>query len=206
MNLSETDRRAIGERAARLEARTGVQAVAAVVGKCDTYPEVPWKAFALFSGLAALAAMPWGPDALMAGTGFLLAGATAALATLFLPAFARLFLDPVRRETETRQYAAALFFDRDLSRTPGRNAILILIGRFERTLVILPDAGLRTHLDAAELQGLIVGMAPSLAAGQIAATLIQGLDALETLLVAKGLVGGTGADEIGPELCEEEGA
>lgn len=204
MNLSETERRDIAERAARLEARTGVQVAAAVVGRCDAYPEIPWKAFALFSGLALLAALPWQPGAVSAGLTFLGAGIVAALATVFVPPFARLFLDAARREAETRQYAAAFFLDNTLSRTRRRNAVLLLVGAFERSVVILPDSGL--PLASAELQDIIARMTPRLAAGQIAPALRDGLDALEALLVAKGFAGGTGADEIAQEVFEEKGA
>lgn len=203
MNLSDTDRKEIGERAARLEARTGVQVAAAVVGRCDAYPEIPWKAFALFSGLALLAALPWQPGAVSAGLTFLGAGIVAALATVFVPPFARLFLDAARREAETRQYAAAFFLDNTLSRTRRRNAVLLLVGAFERSVVILPDSGL--PLASAELQDIIARMTPRLAAGQIAPALRDGLDALEALLVAKGFAGG-GSDEIAQEVFEEKGA
>lgn len=205
MHLSETDRKQIAERSERLEARTGVQVVATVVGKCDAYPEIPWKAFALFSGLAFLAAMLWHPDAVLGGLTFLLGGAVAALASIFLPAFARLFLDAARREAETRQYAASFFLGQNLSRTQQRNAILILVGVFERTVVILPDAGLRDRVSDAELQDVIARMTPRLAAGQIAPALRDGLDALEALLAAKGFAGGGGADEIAQEVFEEKG-
>jgi uncharacterized membrane protein len=203
MNLSETERRDIGERAARLEARTGVQVVAAVVGRCDAYPEVPWKAFALCSGLAFLAASLWHPDAVLGGLTFLLGGAAAALATVFLPGFARLFLDAARREAETRQYAAAFFLANDLSRTQQRRAVLVLVGVFERTVVLLPDSGL--PLASAELQKVIERMTPQLAAGRVAPALRDGLGALEALLAAKGFAGG-GSDEIAQEIFEEKGA
>ncbi len=203
MNLSETERRDIGERAARLEARTGVQVVAAVVGRCDAYPEIPWKAFALCSGLAFLAASLWHPDAVLGGLTFLLAGAAAALATVFLPAFARLFIDAARREAETRQYAAAFFLANDLSRTQQRNAILVLVGVFERSVVVLPDSGLA--LAETELQEVIARMTPQLAAGRIAPALREGLDALESLLAAKGFAGGAARDEIAQEVFEEKG-
>lgn len=203
MNLSETERRDIGERAARLEARTGVQVAAAVVGRCDAYPEIPWKAFALFSGLSLLAASLWHPDAVLGGLTFLLGGATAALATVFLPGFARLFLDAARREAETRQYAAAFFLANGLSRTQRRRAILVLVGVFERSVVVLPDSGLA--LAEAELQEVIARMTPQLAAGRVAPALREGLDALEALLAAKGYAGG-GSDEIAQEVFEEKGA
>jgi uncharacterized membrane protein len=204
MALSNPDKTSISERAVRLEARTGVEVVAAVVGRCDAYPEIPWKAFALFSGLAFLAVMLWHPDAVLGGLTFLGIGAAAALATVFLPAFARLFLDGTRRTAETRQYADSFFLAHDLSRTQRRSAILILVGVFERTVVILPDSGLR--LGADELQGVIARMTPQLAAGRIAPALRDGLDALEALLAARGFAGGAGADEIAQEVIEEKGA
>lgn len=203
MMLSEADRRSIAGRAGRLEARTGVQVVAAVVGRCDAYPEAPWKAFALFSGLALLAASLWHPDAVLGGLTFLLGGATAALATVFLPGFARLFLDAARREAETRQYAAAFFLANGLSRTQRRRAVLVLVGVFERSVVVLQDSGLA--LAEAELQEVIARMTPQLAAGRVAPALREGLDALEALLAAKGFAGG-GTDEIAQEVFEEKGA
>jgi len=204
MNLSETDRKEIAGRAERLEARSGVQVVAAVVGRCDAYPEIPWKACALFSGLAFLAASLWHPDAVLGGLTFLVGGAAAALATLFLPGFARLFLDAARREAETRQYAAAFFLDHGLARTQRRNAVLLLVGVFERCVVVLPDGGL--PLAAAELHDIIARMRPALAAGRVAPALRDGLDALEALLVAKGFTAGGGRDEIAAEVIEEKGA
>jgi uncharacterized membrane protein len=206
MNLSDSDRKQIAERSERLEARTGVQVVATVVGRCDAYPEIPWKAFALCSGLAFLATMLWHPDAVLGGLTFLGTGAAAALATVFLPAFARLFVDATRRDAETRQYAASFFLAHDLSRTQRRSAILVLVGVFERTVVILPDSGIRDRIAEADLQEVIARMTPRLAAGNIAPALRDGLDALEALLTARGFAGGAGVDEIAQEVIEEKGA
>ena len=205
MPLGNPDKTSISERAERLEARTGVEVVAAVVGRCDAYPDIPWKAFALFSGLSLLAASLWHPDAVLGGLTFLLGGAAAALATVFLPGFARLFLDAARREAETRQYAASFFLANDLTRTQRRSAILILVGVFERTVVILADSGIRERIAEADLQEIIARMTPQLAAGRIAPALRDGLDALEALLAAKGFAGG-GTDEIAQEVFEEKGA
>ena len=203
MQLTEVERKDIAERASRLEARTGVEVVATVAGRCDAYPEAPWKAFALFSALAGFAAVAWQPGAVPAGLTFLGAGAAAALAAIFMPSFARLFTSRERREAETRQYAAAHFIDRGLSRTSRRNAVLVLVGLFERCVVILPDTGL--DLAEAELRDVIARMQPALAAGRTAPALRDGLDALEALLVAKGFAGG-GSDEIAQEVFEEKGA
>lgn len=203
MPLSDPDKTSISERAERLEARTGVEVVAAVVGRCDAYPEIPWKAFALFASLSALASVAWPADAVPAALTMLFMGAAAALAAVFIPPFARCFAGRARREAEARQYATAFFLDHALSRTQRRNAILVLVGVFERSVVILPDSGLR--LGADELQGVIARMTPQLAAGRIAPALRDGLDALEALLVAKGCSGG-GRDEIAQEVIEEKGA
>jgi putative membrane protein len=204
MFLSETERREIGERAARFEARTGVQVAAAVVGRCDTYPEIPWKAFALFSGLTFFAAMGREPDVFMGGLSFFLGGATAALATVFLPSFARLFLNSARRKAETRQYAASFLLDHDLTRSWRHHGILVLVGVFERAVVILPDAGLRGRLENVELKHIIRRMAPQLAGGRFAAALLDGLDALEALLADKGFAG-DGGNEAAREVFEEKG-
>ena len=205
MNLSENDRQGIEERAARLEARSGVQVVAALVDKCDAYPEIPWKAFALFSGLAFLAAILWHPGAVLGGLTFLGAGAAAALATVFLPAFARLFLQAGRRDAEVRQYAESFFLKHALFDTRGRCGILVLVGLFERSVVILPDSGLHERIGSAELESIISSMKPALADGRHAAAMLDGLNALEALLVARGFAGG-GSDEIAQELIVEKGA
>ncbi|MDP1633815.1 MAG: TPM domain-containing protein [Gallionellaceae bacterium] len=206
MNLSETDRQSIDERAARLEARTGVQVVAALVDRCDAYPEIPWKAFALGAAMAALVVAQGLQGAVLATLTLLGAGASAALASVFLPAFARLFLQAGRRDTEMRQYAESFFLKHELFRTRERRGILVLIGLFERSVVILPDSGLRERIGTAELEDVIALMKPALAGGRHAAAMLDGLNALEALLVARGFTGGTGDDEIAREVIEEKGA
>ena len=63
MILTTKEAEAIDAQIGRLESRTGVQVVTAVVGKSDTYVELPWKAFALgaaFAGFAVVVAdMRW---------------------------------------------------------------------------------------------------------------------------------------------------
>ena len=55
MDFSAADEKRIQTAAEQLEARTGVEVLAMVVGKSDHYPELPWKAFGLGASLAALA-------------------------------------------------------------------------------------------------------------------------------------------------------
>ena len=53
--LSETDRTLLDKRIAETEKQTGAQIVLASVLRCDSYAEIPWKAFALGASIASLA-------------------------------------------------------------------------------------------------------------------------------------------------------
>src|SRR5450631_4346178 len=112
MYLTRTEADAIEARTASLEAHAGVQVVTAVVGKADHYVELPWKAFALGAVLAALAVVMADllrPDwvgahvALMHVVTILGVGGANALLAIFVPAYARVFLTNLRRDTEVRE-------------------------------------------------------------------------------------------------------
>jgi putative membrane protein len=185
--------------------------VAVVTERCDAYPELPWKAFALCAALGALAVfahMAAGGTAhpLAALAVPLGAGAAGALAAAFAPPWARLFLDRRRSEAEALQHAQALFLRQELFATRGRIGILMLVSLFERQVVILPDTGAATHIPRNELQGIVEVMAGRLAAGRTAEALVEGLAALESLLVARGFRAGTAGDEIAEELLMDKGA
>ena len=101
MILSARDQQSITARVAALEKALGVEVVTLVTAKSDNYPEAVWKAFALGASLTALAvvvAEVLRPDWVSAGAvlsavlAILGVGATCALAAVYVPAFARLFL------------------------------------------------------------------------------------------------------------------
>ncbi|MGO8855576.1 MAG: TPM domain-containing protein [Steroidobacteraceae bacterium] len=214
--LSESEIDALDRQVGRVHATTGVRVVAAEIGKADTYEELPWKAFALGVSLAALTVVgadTVGPywhtphSTLLSVIIPLAAGAVAALLTIFVPAFGRLFLHAARCEVEVGQYAQALFLRRELFKTPKRNAILILVSRFERRVHILPDTGLHGTIGDAECHTVIERMRPALREARIADALQAGLVALEDLLVRTGYTGGSGAENAPPDpLIEEKGA
>jgi putative membrane protein len=203
MFLTAAEADALDAQVARIESRTGVQVVTAVVGKSDTYDELPWKAFALGASLAACGVVLsdlWRPNWITAETALLhavtilaVAGATALLAVL-VPAFGRLFLGAARSDLEVRQHAQSLFLTRELFRTRRRTAVLFLVSLFERRMEILPDTGLHNRVSEADWHALITRMAPLLRESQPFHALKDGLAALEALLLAKGFV----ADGIGP--------
>jgi len=199
MYLSDGDRARVDACVAAFEARTGTQAVTAVVGKSDHYPEIPWKAFALGASATALARLLQDllhPDWLTAGGTLLDAvlvlgvGAALALATLRAHAFARLFLNAHRAEAETLQHAQVLFLRHEAFATPRRDAVLILVSLFERRVVILPDTGLRARIDDAALRPVLARMTPLLAAGKVGDALCEGLNGVGELI---GAGAGTGS-------------
>jgi putative membrane protein len=185
----------IEARIAEIERRTGACIATAIVARCDAYIELPWKAFALGASFAALVtvmadllASGWSAPriALWHAMAILGVGAACALAAVWVPAWARLFLRPGRRDVEVRQYAQALFLTRELFATPRRTGLLILVSRFERKVQILPDTGFGERVSAAEWRAVVTRMTPALRAGHPSQALQDGLDAVEELLARKG--------------------
>lgn len=214
MFLSDAESQAIHTQIGRLESRTGVQVMTAVVGKSDTYAELPWKAFALgaaLSGFALVVAAAWRPQwvtsssVLVCVTTVLGIAAASALLAVFVPPFARLFLSPARRDLEVRQYAQSLFLAREVFRTEDRNGVLILISLFERTTQILPDTGFHPRLGDADWDLVVKRMTPRLRDARPSQALEEGLATLENLLLAKGFQPGAGRNELPDRPVEERG-
>jgi len=206
----------IKSRARDLETRTGVEFMAALVGKCDHYPEIPWKAFALGAALSAPATVfyqlmqpAWDTvwTALLTLAWVLGSGALVALLTPFWPALARLFLDSERAESESRQYAQGLFLEQSLFGTRQRTAVLLLIGLFERRVVLLPDSGVRDRLKPGQLETVIQQMVPHLRRGDHFQALVQGIGLVEKMLLEAGFSGDPHRpDQIPDELIHQKGA
>jgi putative membrane protein len=201
MHVTAADSEVIEQRVQALERAIGVEVVTMVVGKCDVYPETVWEAFALgasLTGLVVAVGEVVQPDWVtsMAVWSSIVAilgvGALCALASVYVPGFARLFLRDSRAAVEALQYAKTQFLDRQLFATQGRNAILVLVAMLERRVVILADTGLRDAVSAAEWDGVIALMSAQLRAGAPRAALLAGLDAIGDLLAGKGIVRGEG--------------
>jgi len=216
MYMSDEQSRELDARIRTLEKTTGVELVAAVVGKCDHYPEIPWKAFALgvsFSTLIMLLQTLLRPDWISAHTPLvqavvvLGAGTVAALLTIAWPTWARCFLNGNRAEGEMRQYAQGLFLAHDLFKVPGRRSILVLVGLFEHRVEILTDRGVEARLaDRAALPAVIDAMRPLLQKGDHFQALIEGLSVLEAQLQAAGFTPrGDDADRIPLTVLQEKG-
>jgi putative membrane protein len=214
MFLSDAEANSIDAQIGRLESRTGVQVVTAVVGKSDTYAELPWKAFALgaalggFAVVLADAARPQWVTAhtvLICATTILGAAAASALLAVFVPPFARLFLRPARRDLEVRQHAQSLFLMRELFRAHDRRGVLVFISLFERQIDILPDTGFHGLMAEADWTSVTMRMAPLLRDARPFQALEQGLTAIEDVLVARGFRADGGLNELPDRPIQERG-
>jgi putative membrane protein len=186
---------AVRQRVAALESATGIELVAAVIARADSYPEIPWRAFALGASFAAAAAVAqtllepgWGAFHAVAGAAVAMlgAGGAAALLTVWVAPFARLFLPRARRQAEVLQHAQAMFLDAELHRTRRRDAILLLVSLFEHEVVLLPDRGIRDRLPADRLGPVVTAVTARLANGQLPDALLDGIARLEEALAACG--------------------
>ncbi len=195
MPLTKAEAAAVEVRVRAIEAATGAQVVVAIVGRSDVYHGLRWRAFAFGAALAALALVASDllrPDwitahaALFHALAILGGGALLALIAHFSSAFARLFLERDRAQTEVRQYAQALFLERELFATKDRNAVLILASLYERVVVVWPDTGYRDRVAGRNGGALSTRCCRRCARRALAMRLTAGLAALEALLVEKG--------------------
>lgn len=215
MHFSEEDARQLNARIRQLEKNTGIELVAVVVDKCDNYPEIPWKAFALGAALSALSILlPTlvRPDwlstysTLVHAMVILGAGTIMALLTVVWPGGAHLFLDKARAEGEMRQYAQAYFLENELFALPNRTGILLVIGLFEHQVVILPDSGVDGRLPAGALQTVMASMTSELKRGNRKRALSLGVGALEASLQTAGFAPpAEDTDRIPDALVQEKG-
>lgn len=189
--LTDKDRIWLDQKIAEAEKLTRTQIVLATVKRCDNYPEIPWKAFAIGASISAFLIflsnlfMPeWITDtviifsiAIVLATGILFT-----FLTILIPSFARLFISKSRKETESLQYAEALFLSRELFATEGRRGILLLVSQFERQVVILPDKGVRDRLSNDIMKNIILKMTLPLKHNQVSKSFETGLEELVAIL------------------------
>ena len=60
-----------------------------------------------------------------------------------LPGLRRLFTRRAHHDENVRLAASTAFLERDLSRLPGRKAVLVYVGLFERRVEVIADLGVR---------------------------------------------------------------
>jgi len=212
--LNRQERRKLDQRISEAEKVTGAQIVLAVVKRSDSYPEIPWKAFAMGVSVAGLVVFlldlffsTWMPQTTLliaAISATFMVGVLFALLTIGITGLARLFLTENRSQEEVRQYAESVFLDRGLFATSQRTGILVLVSMFERQMIILPDTGLQEFLSRKTIEEIISGMAPILASGDVARALEEGLKGLEKSLAGK-IEDGSPQNELANDIIVEKG-
>ncbi len=214
MPLTPHEAAAIEARVAQVEARNGVEVVTALVARSDGYPEVAWKAFALGVAIAALVFVAL--DALrpdwttahhtwLGVSSILAAGAISALFAIAVPEYTRLLLGRPRAAAEVRQYAQALFLERQLFRTRSRNGLLLLASLFERHVEIVADIGFDGRVDDAAWQTVVLAMTPPLREGRTADAFLRALERIDTMLGERGFVSdGAAGDELADAPLEPD--
>ncbi len=137
--LTDDERSSLETLITKTEKRTNTQIVLAVIKKCDSYVELPWKAFALGASIVGLVMLVlnfpfsnWSPRlfAFYEVVGTLAGGTVFAFLTVLFPGFAKRFMSTDRAEVEVRQYAESLFLNRELFATSNRTGVLLLISLF----------------------------------------------------------------------------
>ena len=216
MYFNEEQTTRLEEMTRQIEEKTGTEIVVTVIDKSDLYPEIPWKAFAMGTAMAALALLvyalvpvgaPHFPSIWAAMLIPMFTGAACACLTIFSPKAARLFLDATRAEGETAQYAKSVFLDHELFNTPDRCGLLVLISLFERRVTVLPDTGLSTKIADHALEPAVALITRYMLQGNAFKAIQEGLAALERILSQAGFSGEPGTpDRIASELIQQKGA
>ncbi|HSN57165.1 MAG TPA: TPM domain-containing protein [Candidatus Sulfomarinibacteraceae bacterium] len=181
--FTEADRAAIADAARRAEGATSGEIVPYIVGVCDSYPLVVWKAAALgaLTGLVGGEAVHlfggfWG------GSVWLWVVLPALVGALFGPLAARLS-GPLRRwligerllELRARQRAAAAFLEEQVFATRDRTGILILVALFEHQVVVLGDAGINRAVPDGAWEGVVSRVVSGIRDGRPSEALIAAI-------------------------------
>jgi putative membrane protein len=211
--FTDEERIFLDKRIDEAEKKTGAQIVLAVINRCDSYTEIPWKAFALGISVAGfvvfiinLFVLKWITDSiiLISVATILSTGMLFVFLSITFPSFARLFLARHRKETEARQYAESLFLERELFSTKDRSGILMLISKFEKKVVLLADKGVRDRLTTEIMSTIISGMKQPLRKNNIVDAMDTGLLKL-TKALCPPLSTDRDKNELSNEIIEEEG-
>lgn len=212
--LNDEERNILDKHISDAEKRTGAQIVLAVIERSDSYAEIPWKVFGLGASLAGFVIfilnLKWPlassvTASLVSIVMMLATGAGLALLCVFVPDFARLFLNARRADVETRQYAESLFLSKQLFATSDRRAVLLLVSLFERRIVVFPDTGLTGQLNHDAIDLIIKKMRDSLRTGQTARALEAGLIKLEETICGN-VRPESSVNELPDDIIEEKGA
>jgi putative membrane protein len=183
MDLSESDRAKVEAAVAAAERRTGAQFALVVAHASDEYAPYPmlWSAvIALIVGDAVALIRP------ELGTWWIVA----LQAALFIVADVILHLRPLRyhlvpnrvRKAHATRLARLEFAARVQNRTASDVGLLLFVSAAERHVEILVDRGIAARIDQKLWEKIVADFVATVGAGQIAAALINAVEACTALL------------------------
>jgi putative membrane protein len=188
--FTEAHRRAISRAAASAEGSTSGEIVTYVVGVCDDYREVGWKAAVvggLVGGGGGLALHElggfWGgslwlwfvlPSVVLAVIGFL-AGRSSDW-------FRRLLIGAGVLDLRARQRAEAAFLEEEVFATRDRTGILIFVAIFEHRVVVMGDSGINRAVPDGVWDRVVEDLVAGIRAGTPAEALIEAITECGRLL------------------------
>ena len=193
--FSDADLEAIRRATGEAEGRTSGEIVPVVVGACDEYEEVAWKAAAfgalatamVFSTIHAMGgfwigiAWLWisAPTAVGAAVGYLLARV--------LPGFRRALISSDILHLRVQRRARQAFLDEEVFATSERTGILIFLGLFERRVIVLGDEGINRAVQPGAWQSIVDQLVEGIRSGKPGPALVEAIEACGRLLEDHGL-------------------
>lgn len=172
--FSQTDLTRIQEAVKDAEGKTSGEIVPFVVEMSDTYEVAEWRSGVLAAviALGAFAAVrqftdAWLPlDFLEMTLVVMLASATGALVTHFVPALQRLFAGTHLMKLRVHQRATQAFVSEEVFATRDRTGILIFLSLLERTVLVLGDSGINAKVQQSDWDRIVELLVSAVKAGR----------------------------------------
>ncbi len=188
--FTEADRSAIAEAAGSAEGSTSGEIVPYVIGICDDYPEVGWKAAvlgALAGGGGGVAAhylggfwggSPW----LWVILPLLVCAVVATMTIRWSDGLRRWIIGGSALEGRARQRAERCFLEEEVFATRDRTGILVFVALFERRVVVMGDAGINRVVPDGAWDHVVDGVVAGIRAGRPAEALTAAMTECGRLL------------------------
>jgi putative membrane protein len=202
--FSEEDRSVIAEAARSAEGGTSGEIVPYVVGVCDDYPEVGWKAAvlgALIGGAGGVTVHEltgvWGgslwlwvilPSVVLAAAGV--------FAVRWSSRLRRVVIGGAMLDLRARRRAEIAFLEEEVFSTRDRTGILIFVALFEHRVVVLGDSGINRVVPDGAWSQVVADVVAGIRAGRPA-------DALEAAIIECGRLLEEHRLEIRPDDTDE---
>lgn len=211
--FSQADLARIKDAVGQAEGKTGGEIVPYVVEMSDTYEVAEWRAGVL-AGVVALGAFAavrqftdaWLPlDFLEMTLVAMLASATGALATHFVPGLQRFFAGKHLINLRVHQRATRAFVSEEVFATRDRSGILIFVSLFERRVLVMGDSGINARVQQSDWDSIVQLLVSAVKEGRPADGFVEAIRKCGLLLARRGVERKPDdKDELGDNLRMED--